>query len=193
MPEIAAISGTLTKKDIKRLIHARRTGAVGPTTVYYAGATAPLISASMGVTMRMQLDRLDYVSNYWLWLISSLIAAFAGISWYLIFMRWSYRHSYGRRGETSLQTDLTITDEHLVIKRGEIISHIGWAAISEIRRKGKSLTVIIDGAEPVFIPASWFGKDDAAREQFYNALIARAPTSEPENANGQTPPATQIA
>jgi len=39
MTQTMSISGTLSKKDIRRLTRASRSGTVGPTTVYYAGVT----------------------------------------------------------------------------------------------------------------------------------------------------------
>ena len=87
-----SISGALSKRDAKRLTNAIRSGTVGPTTLYYAGVTAPIIAAGMALISRSALDKID-VSAYWVTMLSALAAAMTGIVWYLIFMRWSYRRS----------------------------------------------------------------------------------------------------
>ena len=78
MSEALTVSGLLTEKDVKKLTRLARGGTVGPTAVYYAGVTAPIISASMSVMVRNTLDHIG-ASPYWQWLIASLVAAFAGI------------------------------------------------------------------------------------------------------------------
>jgi len=163
------ISGQLTPKDLKRLTGTTRSGTVGPTTVYYAGLTAPIISAGVTVITRAQFANAGF-STYWVWLLSAFTAAFAGISWYLIFMRWSYRQTHGRGEELSQETTVEITDDALVIRRGHVVSHIGWAAISEIRRSRSFLALIIDGSPTLLIPDHWFGKDTAQRQAFQTLL-----------------------
>ena len=76
MSDPLRISGLLREKDVKRLTRLTRGGSVGPTTVYYAGVTAPIISASMAVMVREAM-RLAGLSDYWQWFISALVAAFA--------------------------------------------------------------------------------------------------------------------
>ena len=88
-----------------------RSGTVGPTTVYYAGVTAPIISAGVGVFSRQMLQSANLFSGYWLWTISTFIAAFAGICWYLIFIRWSYRNTYGRGDEADTETNIRLSKD----------------------------------------------------------------------------------
>ena len=52
MSESVKTSGLLTEKDVKRLARLTRGGTVGPTAVYYAGVTAPVISAGMALLTR---------------------------------------------------------------------------------------------------------------------------------------------
>ena len=172
MSELMSISGSLTKKDLKRLTGTTRSGTVGPTTVYYAGLTAPIISAGVTVITRAQFANAGF-STYWIWLLSAFVAAFAGISWYLIFMRWSYRQTHGRAEELAEVTNLDITDEALIVRRGHVVSHIGWRAISELRRGRSFLAIIIDGSPTILVPDHWFDKESDQRQAFQNLLEAR--------------------
>lgn len=169
MTEPLAISGRLTKKDLKRLTGTTRSGTVGPTTVYYAGLTAPIISAGVTIITRMQFTNAG-LSAYWIWLLSAFVAAFAGISWYLIFMRWSYRQTHGRGEELSRETSMEMTDDALIVRRGDVVSHIGWPAIAELRRGRSFLVVMIDGSSTLLIPDHWFGNDTDQRKAFQTHL-----------------------
>lgn len=164
------ISGILSRKDIKRLTGAARTGTVGPTTVYYAGVTAPIISAGVAVFSRNLLQEADYISAYWIWFSSALIAAFAGICWYLIFMRWSYRNTIGRGDEVTAQTRLAITDDALIMHRGHIQTTIDWRAILTISKASKHIALKLENNDTILVPNHWFGKDKAARIKFHQLL-----------------------
>lgn len=177
MSESTVISGYLTKKDLKRLTGTTRSGTVGPTTVYYAGLTAPIISAGVTIVTRMQFTNAGF-STYWIWLLSAFVAAFAGISWYLIFMRWSYRGSHGRSEELARETELEVTHEALIVRRKHVVSNIGWAAVSEIRRGRSFLALIIDGSPTLLIPDHWFGNDTAQRLAFQTLLEDRIQVKE---------------
>lgn len=168
-----SVSGKLSRKDLRRLTNATRSGTVGPTTVYYAGVTAPIISAAVSFMGR---DRLAYVglSDYWIFLLSAIMAALAGISWYLIFMRWSYRQSHGRGDEGEAVTTVEVGDNALVVKRGAITTEIGWSAVQEVQRGFNYLTVFVDGRDTILIPDYWFGKDKVRRAAFKRDIEARA-------------------
>lgn len=172
MTDIAAISGTLTRKDLKRLTGTTRSGTVGPTTVYYAGVTAPIISAGVAVFSRNLMQNAEFLTNYWVWFISTLIAAFSGICWYLIFIRWSYRNTHGRGGEATIKTRVSIEEAGLIVDRGHIKTSIGWPAIEEVRRKSHFTALLIKGGDTILIPDHWFGKDTSDRDAFYAALNA---------------------
>lgn len=176
MADIASISGKLTKKDLKNLTGVTRTGAVGPTTVYYAGVTAPIISAGVSAFVYDQLQQAQGISDYWLALISSLIAAFAGITWYFIFMRWSYRQQLGRGDEAVSMTEINLTDEALHVRRNHVETRIAWAAVQEVRPRRSFLALIIEGSDTVLIPNHWFGKDKETRASFHEAINARIKT-----------------
>ncbi|MEM6899491.1 MAG: YcxB family protein [Pseudomonadota bacterium] len=165
------VSGKLSRGDLKRLTNITRSGTIGPTTVYYAGVTAPIISAGISISTRTSLIDSGY-SGYWAFLLSAIIAAFAGISWYLIFMRWSYRQTHGRGGECDEISHTIITDNALVIERGAIRTEIKWDAVEEIREGTKFIALLVHGSDTILIPDHWFGKDSAKRVAFHESIKA---------------------
>lgn len=173
MSDPLRISGLLREKDVKRLTRLTRGGSVGPTAVYYAGVTAPIISASMAVMVREAM-RLAGLSDYWQWFISALVAAFAGIAWYLIFIRWSYRHKFGRGTEMTLSTDITLDDDQVIVRRGGIETRIDWTSIASIKTGRGHVAVLVNGADALIIPDTWFGKDKSARAAFVSRLQEKA-------------------
>lgn len=171
MAQTKSISGTLSKKDVRRLTRTSRSGTVGPTTVYYAGVTAPIISAGVAVFSRRLMQDAEFISAYWLWFISALIAATAGIAWYLIFMRWSYRNTHGRGDEMTALTRIDITEAALIVQRGHIKTIIAWQGIRELSTDSKHTTLHIDNSDAITVPHHWFDKKDkAARKAFLEAL-----------------------
>ena len=155
-----SISGALTKRDARRLTNAIRSGTIGPTTLYYAGVTAPIIGAGMALLSQAALDDLP-ISSYWVVMLSSIAAALAGIVWYLIFMRWAYRHQHGRAGELNATTEIALEGEHLIVRRDLIETRIDWDAIDEIKSTRSYTLISFDGAEPLMIPHDWFGEKTA--------------------------------
>jgi hypothetical protein len=135
--------------------------------------TAPIISASMSVLMRNAMIMVG-ASPYWQWLVAALVAAFAGIAWYLIFIRWSYRHAHGRGTETRLETSISLEDEALVIRRGGIETRAKWSSVADVSASGGHVTVRLDGAAPLIVPNAWFGKNKAARQAFLARLKEKA-------------------
>ena len=160
MQSSMVISGALKKRDAKRLTNAIRGGTVGPTTLYYAGVTAPVIGAGMALLIGAALKSIEF-SPYWTTMLSTLCAAFTGIAWYLIFMRWAYRHQHGRAGEMDQITEVELTHEHIIIRRGLVTTHIDWDAIDEIKSTRSYTLVRFDGAEPLMLPHDWFGEKTA--------------------------------
>lgn len=175
MTKTLKISGLLGEKDVRRLTRLTRGGAVGPTAVYYAGVTAPIISASMSMMVREAMRNVG-LSPYWQWFIASLVAAFAGIVWYLVFIRWSYRHKLGRGTEMTLETTVSVTDDGLTVSRGPIQTSIGWTAIRQVSVVRTHTAVDIRGADALIIPNSWFDTDKAARKEFQDRLIEKSPS-----------------
>lgn len=175
---MSEISGTMTAKDVKKLTSSMRTGTVGPTTVYYAGVTAPIISAGVGVFTRQMLINADGLSGYWLWMVSTFIAAFAGICWYLIFIRWAYRNTYGRGDEAESETHVRLDKDGLTVMREHMTSKIAWQGVQEVRQNKGFSAIITDGHYPVLIPDHWFGKDKAAKAAFFEALSAHMSAAE---------------
>ncbi|WP_321488034.1 YcxB family protein [uncultured Hyphomonas sp.] len=173
MTEPLTVTGLLTTRDVRKLTRLARGGTVGPTAVYYAGVTAPIISASMSVLMRNAMIMVG-ASPYWQWLVAALVAAFAGIAWYLIFIRWSYRHAHGRGTETRLETSISLEDEALVIRRGGIETRADWGSVTDVSASGGHVTVRLDGAAPLIVPNAWFGKNKAARQAFLARLKEKA-------------------
>ena len=160
MGHTLAISGSLSKRDARRLTSAIRTGTVGPTTLYYAGVTAPVIGASMALVSQGALEHVNF-SAYWTTMISAIIAAMAGITWYLIFMRWAYRHQHGRAAEMDQVTEVLLEDDALIVRRELVETRIDWEAISEIISKRSYTVVRFDGADPLMLPHDWFGEKTA--------------------------------
>ena len=88
MSDPLMITGKLTKGDAKKLTDTMRGSTVGPTTLYYAGVTAPVIGAGMALVAQEAFHMIN-LGDYWETMLSAIVAAMAGITWYLIFMRWS--------------------------------------------------------------------------------------------------------
>ena len=160
-----SVSGRLRDKDVKKLVNRTRSSNIGPTALYYAGVTAPIISSGVALTVRSMIGQAG-MSTYYEWLISSFIAALAGISWYLIFVRWSYRHQHGRSTELDSETAIDLQPSGVHIRRGEIETRIGWSAVKAVRETRRDTLLTFHGADPLLIPDKWFGKDKAAAQAF---------------------------
>jgi hypothetical protein len=174
MSEKLLVSGLLSERDLKRLTQLTRSSMIGPTALYYAGVTAPIISASMSVLVREVMRNAGLNVNLQ-YLIAALVAAMAGISWYLIFMRWSYRSNLGRGTELVEKTEVEISEAALMIRRGGIESRINWKNIEKIKTSGQATALIIRGADAVLIPHAWFEGEKAQQKAFLTALKTRAP------------------
>lgn len=168
MDQALAISGSLSKRDARRLTDTIRSGTVGPTTLYYAGVTAPVIGASMALVANGALKMVD-VSDYWTTMISAIVAAMAGICWYLIFMRWAYRHRHGRASELDQVTQVRLHDDAIIVRRKLIETRIDWDAVREIISRRRYTVILFDGADPLMLPHDWFG-EKTAREIFIRRL-----------------------
>ncbi|MEL6662639.1 MAG: YcxB family protein [Pseudomonadota bacterium] len=172
MTPALSISGALAPKDIKRLTSLTRSSVVGPTATYYAGVTAPIISAAMAMFSKTAFQAINF-TPYWVFMLSAMLAAIAGIVWYLIFMRWSYRHTVGRGRELSEPTHVSVDEDVLSVQRGPIETRIAWEAVTDVHVKRGYIAVLADGADALVIPDRWFGKDTAARKAFLARLSAR--------------------
>jgi hypothetical protein len=163
--ETVLISGELRSRDIRDFAKKIRSGNIGPTSVYYAGVTAPAIAAGMASVVSGSLERAGW-SNYWVLMCSSLLAAMAGITWYLIFMRWSYRHGFGRATESSIRTDLQADELGIFWTRGSVKTRITWDGVMGIERAGKFIRIIVRDSEDLIIPSRWFVNGKAKRDTF---------------------------
>jgi len=157
-PSTVSLSGQLRTADVKRLARLARTSIVGPTATYYAGVTAPVISAGVAMFTKSALVLADF-DPFWAWYSSAFLAAFTGIVWYLVFMRWSYRHTFGRGTELTESTDLILNDSGLIVIRGPIETRIQWSAIERVRNVGKGFAIFVEGADPLIVPGAWFETD----------------------------------
>lgn len=162
---ILTVKGQLLDKDLKKLARASRTSVVGPTALYYAGVTAPIISAGVALMAKNALGIVG-ATPYWQLLLSAIIAAFAGITWYLIFMRWSYRHKVGRGNELTQVSNVRLEEGALILTRGPIETRIEKSAITEVVDKRGFTIVRFEGVDPLIIPDRWFEKDKAALNAF---------------------------
>ncbi len=172
MTESLSISGQLKGRDLKRLVRLSRTGTIGPTALYYAGLTAPVISASVALLAKDAAQSFGWLP-YWQWMASALLAAMAGIAWYAIFMRWSYRHKQGRGTERSQETEVTASELGLRIRRGAVETHIRWEGVRKAVPGHGHLAVFVDGADTLIIPDDWFGQDAARRTAFTDYVTAK--------------------
>ena len=166
------LSGTLSEKDVKRLVRLTRGSTIGPTATYYAGVTAPVISAAMAIFSKSAFQGVGF-SAWWTFFLSAILAALAGLVWYLIFMRWSYRHTYGRGMELNSPTDITLDRDAVTVTRGAISTRIDWSAIEDIPDRRGYIAVIAHGADAIIVPNRWFDGDKAARKAFLARLAAR--------------------
>lgn len=171
-PSLSAC-GQLREKDIKRATRHLRSSEIGLTTFYYAGATAPIISSAMGFLARTTFANAHF-TPYWTQLLGAIIAAMAGITWFLIFLRWTYSPGQGRGTELSEQTNVELTEDHVVIERGSIKTLIGWEAVKSVKTEKGFTTIEIHGADAVIVPSKWFGDEQACRA-FQGAVCEKAP------------------
>ena len=172
MSESLSVSGRLQSRDLKRLVRTSRTGTVGPTALYYAGLTAPIISASVALLAKDIARSLGW-SEFSQLLASANLAAFAGVTWYVIFMRWSYRSRPGRGTERSLDTEVTAAADGLIVRRGAVETRIAWDGVRKVEAKRGHMAVFIEGADTIVIPDDWFGKDTGRRGAFADYVNAR--------------------
>lgn len=171
MPAEPALSvrGSPSDKDLKRLVSRTRKSNIGPTALYYAGVTAPVISAGMALVTREMLKG-SMLSDYWIVMVSSILAAMAGICWYLIFIRWAYRHNHGRAAELDAETAIDLTAAGLHIRRGEVETRIGWHAVESLVETRRDILITFRGADPLLIPDKWFGGDTETASAFRRRL-----------------------
>ena len=93
--QVLSAGGSYKQRELKRIARRMRRSVLGPTSVYYAGVTAPAIAAGMATVCSAAFSRAGW-DPYWVLMASAIMASMAGISWYLIFMRLAYRHGFGR-------------------------------------------------------------------------------------------------
>lgn len=148
-------SGFVTQKELKKITRVMRTSVLGPTAVYYAGVTAPAIAAGMATVVGAALNRAGWI-DYWVLLTSGIVASMAGISWYLIFMRLSYRHSFGRSTELETKTEFEADELGLFWARGDVKTRISWHGIGNIHVHGGFIQIEVTDAGDVVLPKSWF-------------------------------------
>ena len=163
------VSGKLSEKDAKRLTDEMRGSTIGPTTLYYAGVTAPVIGAGMALLTKEAFGLIG-VEPYWKIMLSAIIAAMAGIVWYLIFVRWSYRHNHGRSGEMQRGSTIALTERYISIRRGFVETRMDWKAITDVKLASDYTLIKFDGAEPVIVPDAWFGDDTRTLSAFRRRL-----------------------
>ncbi len=164
-----SVSGQLNKKDVRRLTSAMRGSSIGPTTLYYAGVTAPVIGGGMALLTSTAFAQTN-MSSYWQVMLSAIIAAMAGIVWYIIFMRWSYRHRHGRANEMDQASEITLDDDWISIRRGKTETRIDWSALIEVTDKPDYIMMRFDGIDPLIVPDRWLGEDKAVRQSFIDRL-----------------------
>ena len=171
MPETLTLTGRLTNKDQRKLIDAIRGGSIGPTTLYYAGVTAPIIGAGMAVIGRSALEQTGLRYEYWLMPFSAILAAMAGIVWYLIFVRWSRSQLNAILTSETYEKVVILDKNHITLKRNHVVTRIELCDIQKVTHsKDGNILIHFSSAAPIFIPAHWFKDRDDVREDFLNGL-----------------------
>lgn len=165
------VEGTLDDTDLKQLSRLARASYVGPVTTYYAGVTAPIVSAGVAVMTRAVLLSAS-VPAVWALLAAALLAATAGIVWFLIFMRWSYRQHFAADTRLDPRLEIALDSGGIRMCRGPVTLYVGWPAVRRIRRTRRHTAIVFDGADPVIVPHHWF-VDRAARNAFFKRLERR--------------------
>ncbi len=150
-----AVSGTITPKHVKEFVKARRKGVFSSMTVYYAGVTAPAISAGAYALAQYALMQIQMTPQY-VMLGATLMAAASGISWYLIFQRLTARGKSTRDTESTHQQRVTINARGVEVSNGGVTTYIKWSAVTDICCTSKYLVIVADGAQDVFMPLDWF-------------------------------------
>lgn len=169
-PDSIRLSGKISEKELRSLARRIRSGHLGPTSVYYAGVTAPAIAAGMASLVAAVLSNAGW-DNMAIFFCSAIVAAMAGISWYLIFMRLSYRHKYGRATELRLPTEVEVDDLGVFWTRGAMTVRIQWAGIAEIKNERRLIHIKIADGDDVLIPRKWFSSR-AEKKAVFERLCA---------------------
>ncbi|MBB36400.1 MAG: hypothetical protein CME88_09655 [Hirschia sp.] len=167
------VSGQLRAKQLRKFANARRSRAMGPTTIYYAGVTAPAVSAGMGTIAYWTFDSI-YWPAQWTLMGSTILAAMAGISWYIVFMRLGKRTGIGRNGELQDETRIIVDDSGVDVTRGHVRTLVGWNAVCDITISRKYIALIIDGANDILLPIEWF-EDEAAMKDAARKISSLRP------------------
>lgn len=154
-PSPVMVQGVLYQKELRQITRKVRSSILGPTSVYYAGVTAPAIAAGMANVAASALGKLDW-TPYWVFLMSAIIASMAGISWYLIFMRLSYRHATGRSSEVVAEMHIEVDPLGIFWQRGYARGRIDWHGIEYIRVFKKFIHIRAYDTADTFILLSWF-------------------------------------
>ena len=172
--DMVDVSGQLSQKQLKAFAKARRNSSMGPTTIFYAGVTAPAVSAGVGSLTLVTLAQTGWGDQSAM-LASSILAAMAGISWYLIFMRWGTRGGMGRDDELMDETRVIVDGCGVELIRGEVRTLIGWKAVEDITISTNYIALIIDGANDILLPMEWFGSKDEMKEAARKISSLRPP------------------
>lgn len=177
--EPLSIQGAMKRKELKKITRSMRSSILGPTAVYYAGVTAPAIAAGMATVAAAAFERAGW-SEYWIFLISGIIASMAGISWYLIFMRLSYRHASGRSAETDEETEFQVDEVGLFWRRGAASTRVSWEGVIEILQKRNFIHVRIQDTGDFALPKSWFESRKAMKAFADEMIRLKASVTTPE-------------
>lgn len=174
------LSGAIKKKELRSLTRKVRSGHVGPTSVYYAGVTAPAIAAGMATLVAASLNRAE-MHEMVVFQASSIVAAMAGISWYLIFMRWSYRHDLGRGSELATETEVTADELGVYWSRGAMKTRIDWSGITDVRYERNFVRICVRDGDDVILPNSWFEKRSDKKAAYHRLKALRDGTLDAES------------
>ncbi|MFC6197942.1 hypothetical protein [Ponticaulis profundi] len=153
--QVLSAGGSYKQRELKRIARRMRRSVLGPTSVYYAGVTAPAIAAGMATVCSAAFSRAGW-DPYWVLMASAIMASMAGISWYLIFMRLAYRHGFGRGTEKNETTNMRFDWQGVTWERGQMRAEVAWPGISGIDLKKSFIHVRVIDGEDLILPRSWF-------------------------------------
>ncbi|ACT60732.1 YcxB family protein [Hirschia baltica] len=167
-------SGYISPQQLKKFIKTRRSNGLGPTTIYYAGVAAPVISASTLNLFETFFSQYN-ISDYTVMMLSMFFSASAGLSWFLIFNRLAERQKSARDNEITQAQSFKIDASGILLNRKNIESKIEWPAIVDIRTTKHYIAFIVEGANDFFIPVDWFKDRDQMKEATNKIAALRPP------------------
>ncbi len=171
------VSGAIDVKQLRRFARKRRSRALGPTVIFYAGVTTPAISAGVAGLTHWGIADVG-LSDFWSWYVTALLSAVSGIVWYMIFMRLGSRAAFGRGCETGAKTHVVIDEKGVQINRGHVQTWIDWTGVNDVTISSNYVALIVEDANDILLPVEWFDGRDAMKDAARKICALRPPPFE---------------